>query len=557
MGMQFLCASLPPPSGSGGGGGAWQLATAHYQPAYISPTIIHPRPDTDTAGQAGGNPQSWERARLAPDGIPWRVPICIYGGAWPFKYQLVSGPAGMSIGQTYGSTDYGVLSWSSPVIGTYTITVQVTTQDYGRTGGSADSVGQYTISWTLVVADHTDVTKFVYLDATNGSDSNNGAYATPWQTLSGFTAASTNGKQLIFRNGTYALNVLSSVLDLTSRAKVWIGYPGATVKVDLSGSWSGTNCYIFFNGGTGSTSGGCSASNIWFYGTPSNWATVNSSGGYDTYQVNHFGDRGLYYENIFDSVNGHGVTPTNFSNWSGIAMFANSAMHNYISCVRNTFQNFSNLYSGGACIWYSARWALWEGNTVQGFSSPTNVQQGFISKGHVSRCSMRNNTMWVQQGTFASPIQGISTGCYFQGQGNDGNQGDNPDQNETCWNVGFNPPAGNNGVTPGAAIYGNGTYASWTGWEYRNTFIGPRWASGAAGFTNTLYSTNNVLLTEHGIENDATHYGATNLTLNVSGDVVDIFTNRASVVDSTTGYLLSSYATAHGITIGTVGHQVQ
>jgi hypothetical protein len=546
-----------PPQSSGGGGGslAWQLATGHYVPAPIVPVIVHPRPDVDTGSLAGGNPNSWERARLAPDGIPWRIPITVYGGAWPNEYKILAGPAGLSIGQHYGDTDYGFLSWSNPVIGTYTITVQVTTQDYGRIGSSADPIGQYTISWTLVVADHTDVTKFVYLDASAGNDSNNGAFGTAWQTFTGFVGASTSGKQLILKAGTYAMNVLSAILDCTSRAKVWIGYPGASVTIDYSGSWSGTDSWILMNSGSGAGSGGGSASNITFSGTPSNWATIDSGNNHDQFHIFHYGDRALYYENAFTGMNGHSLNG-NWSNWQGIFPAATGAMHNYFSLAKNTFSNMSNMQSGGAFISYSLRCAVLEGNTVSGFSSGVNVQQGIITKGRNSLVSSRANVVWVQGGTLASPVQGITTGGIIHYQGTDGGSGDTPNFNESCWNLTFNTIGPNNGNSPSALVYGDATYAAWTGYEYRNTCVGPRFAAGNASFTNTLTSTGNLLCTEHGIENDATHYGATNLTLNVSGDVVDIYSNRTNVVDPTTGYILSAYAIANSITPGTVGHQV-
>ncbi len=536
---------------------SWQLATGHYVPAYIVPIIAHPRPDVDSGGLAGGNPNTWERARLAPDGIPWRIPIAVYGGAWPFEYQVTSGPAGMTIGQHYGDADYGFLSWANPVIGTYTITVQVTTQDFGRTAGSADPLGRYSVSWTLVVVDHTDSTKFLYLNASTGSDSNNGAYATPWQTLSAILAAGTGtvGRQLIFRAGTYAMNVLSAVLDCTSKSKVWIGYPGESVTIDYSGSWSGTDIWLFFNSGNGAGSGGNSASNLTFSGTPSNWATINAGNNHDQFHIFHYGDRALYYENTFTGLNGHN-TNGGWSNWQGIFPAATTSMHNYFVLRKNTLSNMQQMQSGGAFIAYSLRCAVLEENTTSGFSSPNNVQQGIISKGHCSLVTQRNNKCWVQAGTFASPSAGVSTGAAIQYQGNDGGSGDNPDQNETCWNQLFNTIGPNGGTSPGAMVYGDATYSSWTGYEYRNTAIGPRWASGSGSFTNVLYSTKNLICSEHGVENDATHYGATNVTLNVSGDVVDSYSNRANVVDPTTGYILSAYAIANGITIGTVGHQV-
>jgi len=541
---------------SSGGSLAWQLATGHYVPAFQAPVIAHPRPDTDTGGFAGGNPNTWERARLAPDGIPWRIPITVYAGAWPFEYYLVSGPTGMSIGQHYGDADYGFLSWSNPVIGTYTITVRVRTQDYGRTAGSADSTGEYTVSWTLVVADHTDVTKFLWMDATNGSDANNGAFGTPWKTLAAFNSATgTSGKQLFFRAGTYAMNALSAILDLSAKAKVLVGYPGESVTIDYTGTWSGTNIWIYMNTGNGAGSGGGSASNITFNGSPSNWATVNSAQNFDQFHFFHYGDRALYYENTFTNLNGYS-TNGGWSNWGGIFCAATTNMHNYYSCVKNTFSNFTSIVNGGASVLYSARCWVVENNTVSGFTNPLSVQSGFMAKGHNSRGSYRRNSAWVQGGTFASPVRGISTGSIRQYQGNDGGSGDNPDLNESCWNLVFQIPGPNGGNSPSALVYGDATFANWTGAEYRNTIVGPRFATGNASFTNVLNSTGNLICSEHGIENDAAHYGATNLTLNVSGDVVDTYANRASVVDPVTGYILSSYATANGITLGTVGHQV-
>lgn len=510
--------------------GSWQLAAGHYTPSVATPIIIAPRPDSET--------QSWERHRLCPAGIAWRFPVTMLYGAWPFQYSIVSGPSGLTIGQTYGSSNYGIMNWANPVAGTYTVTVQVTTQDFGRTTGTApDPVGQYQVSFTLEVAPVTDA-RFVWLDATNGSDSNAGTNAAPWKTLAGFNAATTANKQLFIKAGTYNINALSSALDLTSKAKVWVGMPGSFPQVNYGGTWSGASCYVGFFGP------GCSASNINFFGSPSNWTGGNN----DLYHINSTGDRCVYYENTFDSLNGLGALPNNFSNWCAIAFFASVSMHNYVVSMNNTIQNFQGLYSGGAHVWYSTRYWVMEGNLVQGFSNPTNVQQGLIAKGHCSRGTMRNNKV---------PSQGISTSPIIQYQGNDGNSGDAPNFNETCWNYGVNPPPGNNGANGSANVYGVASYSSWTGWIHRNTFIGANYLAAASGLNSTLLLQNNVLCTEHGISNDAIHYGAQpNLLLTDVGNLVNTYANRSSVVDPTTGYVLSSYAAANGVTIGTVGHQV-
>jgi hypothetical protein len=513
---------------------SFQLATNHFVQSFQVPVIVHPRPDSDPTF---GNPATWERARLCPAGIPWRIPISMLYGAWPFLYEVTGGPAGLSIGQTFGSTDYGILSWANPVVGTYTVSVTITTQDFGRTAGSADPVGQYTVTWTLVVAAATD-TRFVVVDSVNGSNANPGTFASPLQTLAGFSAATTTNKQVFFRQGTYAINALSSFLDLSSKARVWVGYPGETATIDYSGTWSGTSCYVFFSGG------GASISNMTWFSSPSNWPTGSTNN--DLYYINAFGDRTAVYENTFNGLDGHGATPANFGNWCAVGMFANGAMHNNTCIVNNLFENFTRLQSGGAVINYSTRWALWEGNTVQGFTAATNVQHALIAKGHCSQMGIRRNFI---------PSQAISSNCVYTPQGNDGGQGDDPNFNEVCWNFGTNPPLGNNGVSPGAQAYGSSSYTSWTGACYKNTIVGPNWYSAATGLPSTILSTNNILCTEHGIQNDAVHYssqGPITITAGTVADVVDTYANRASVVDAN-GQLLSAYATAHGITLGTVG----
>lgn len=507
---------------------SWQLSTGHFTPAQLPSLVIFPRPDTET--------NTWERNRLAPAGIAWRIPISIRGGAWPFEYTLVTGPSGMSIGQHYGDVDYGILSWSVPVAGTYSISVRVRTQDYTRETG-ADALGEITINWTLTVAAISDSTKFVFMDGTNGNDANSGAFGSPVRTLAGFNALGSSGKQLFIRSGTYAFNSLSSVLDLTNKAKVFVSYPGESVTIDYGGTWSGTNCYISLVGPGGFMGG------IRFYRSP-----PSLSNGFDYYHVNGSGDRNVCFECTFEAFDGLTAVPTNFSNWGGFMMFALAAMHKYVAAVNCLFKDFQHLSSGGATIWYSTKYWLIEGCQITGFLNARNVQQGFISKGHCSEGTIRNCTV---------PSQSISTAPFFQPQGSDGNLGDNPNNNETCWSYGVNAPPGNNGQNGSANIYGSASYSAWTGYLYRNTLVGGNYLAASASFPSTLYMRENVLCTEHGIPNDATFYGAQpGLTLVNTNNAVSTYANRNNVVVSATGYLLDAYLTANGLTRGTRGHQV-
>jgi len=510
----------------------FQLATGHYVPAYAAPIIVHPRPDTET--------NSWERCRMAPNVGQWRIPISIYGGSWPFKYAITSngGATGLSIGQTYGTTDYGVLSWTNPVIGTYSITVQVTTQDYGRLGGSADPSGQYNISFTLSVYDKNDTTRFVWLDSVNGNDANTGSYAAPIKTISKFASMSTAGMQAHFRQGTYTI---AGILDLTSRAKVFVGYVGETATLDYTSPSVNANQYVDAHGP------GCYFGNIFCTGSPSDLVAASNSNDY--YMLRNTGDRFAAFENTFDSFDGHLAVPSNFSNWGGISMFSNALMHNYVAAVNNKFQNFTRMNSAGGMIWYSARYGCVEGNTVNGFNGTgsTGSTHGIIMKGRCSYVTMRNNQSPTSQ-------TDITYAPFNQYNGTDGGGGNNPDQNELCWSFVTQAPPGNNGAQGSAMIIGAGAYAASTCWEYRNTVVGANFCDGPA--VCTVYITNNVLCSEHGIANDRDHYAGNVLNEIISGNLVDTYANRASVVDPATGYVLTAYLGAHGITRGTVGHQV-
>jgi hypothetical protein len=195
-------------------------------------------------------------------------------------------------------------------------------------------------------------------------------------------------------------------------------------------------------------------------------------------------------------------------------------------------------------IWYSTKYWVMEGNTITGFSAPALTQHGMIAKGHNSIGTMRNNYV---------PLQGISFACLEQAQGPDGGAGDVSNFNETCWNYGSNTPT-NNGSYPSAQLYSLSNTTPWTGWVYRNTIVGGNYIR-SNGQTCTMTQTGNILCDEWGILNDQIHYAGftTGLTMIDGGsNVIGTFTNRATIVDST-GQLLSSYATAHSITLGTTG----
>src|SRR4051812_34834353 len=150
--------SAPAPSPTTAPAPADFLLPAGHSEGYLAPVITYPRPDSETAATA--------RHRINYPGQPYRIPVAVAFGAWPFRYELLTAPTGMTIGSQLQSSggelvagpDYGVITWAQPTAGSHSVSVKVTDQT---------SVVQ-TVSFTLSVS----ASGWVFLNpaaATNGS----------------------------------------------------------------------------------------------------------------------------------------------------------------------------------------------------------------------------------------------------------------------------------------------------------------------------------------------------------------------------------------------------
>lgn len=202
-----------------------QLPNGYYVPAKMPMTVIHPRPDSET--------NDWARHRKAyADGsVQYRIPISIQGGAYPFIFELLNGPTGMTIGNTMNSKDYGVVTWTpGSTGGPYNVSVKVTDQDQASV----------TVNWTITAT----TTGFIFLDP-NTAVSGDGTKSNPLKTFADIhkgvgTDATYTGNIVYMRSGTHTLGGPEAIgnLELKNNNKpaVWLGYPGETVIVDASTS---------------------------------------------------------------------------------------------------------------------------------------------------------------------------------------------------------------------------------------------------------------------------------------------------------------------------------
>lgn len=349
-------------SGSGGNACAdcpWQLAPGHFEPAKLPLTIIAP--------DAGIDEQS--RYSKAYPGIEYRVPIVVLGGAWPFHYELVSAPSGMSLGETHAATDYGILTWSNPSTGTHEVNVKVTDQE----GASS------TVEWNLTVTE----TGFLFLDAANGNDSNPGTLGSPKKTIAGWFGNDKYddahaGEFVYYRTGTYRTDVAPIEdgirIALTGKSKpvVHLAYPGEAPVLDVR------NAHITFYGGN---------SDVYFQGFV--WEHVFDANEYKGLAIESNTDRVTVFENVFQKATELAPTGSN-----GTMIFAGNAQEfgEHWAIVHNDFADLSN---GGAVEIYSVSDSVFEGNTLA-----HNAGGGLYLKNGTPRWTIRGNVGHVDNSNF-------------------------------------------------------------------------------------------------------------------------------------------------------------
>lgn len=199
----------------------WQLAEGHFIPQKRAPILVYPRPDIETNSDA--------KHRRHYPGIPYRIPVGVSFGAWPFHYQLTSAPTGMTIGEVYGDENYGVMYWANPTVGTHSIAGTVTTQD----------LVEVNFSFTLVV----ETARAIFIDPVSGSDSNAGTFAAPFQTNAAWHLNDTNnstysGYHVYYFGGDHDFNgqvANNGNIQITSaKPRALYGIPGQTVNLDCS-----------------------------------------------------------------------------------------------------------------------------------------------------------------------------------------------------------------------------------------------------------------------------------------------------------------------------------
>lgn len=209
-----------------------QFSEDNYEPPYLTPRIIHPRPLAES--------DPWERSRLTLPGVMWEIPVGVVGLSKPVGYSI-AGPAGMEFvepfpvfdaetGEYIENDKNGYLRWENAVEGVHEYTVTCRGQD----GNTLTVSSELTVSETGIV-----------VVSPSGNDANPGTLAQPKQTLNPIFSSGFGNYQVWLRGG--ADYTPGARLDINGAGspKALIGYPGESVGIDM------TNSSIVMDNGNG------------------------------------------------------------------------------------------------------------------------------------------------------------------------------------------------------------------------------------------------------------------------------------------------------------------
>jgi len=172
---------------------------------------------------------TYNRINWAYPSLPYETPVVVEGGTFPFAFNLVVAPAGMTIDPTTG-----VLSWPNPTTtgSPHAVTVRVTDAE-----GATD-----TESFSLTI----DANRFVFVQSGWGG-TQTGAINSPYASLTALWNVDLTNRFLYFRTGTYTLphtpveetrNGIARIGIGTARPRVWLAYPGETVSINQEFAYS-------------------------------------------------------------------------------------------------------------------------------------------------------------------------------------------------------------------------------------------------------------------------------------------------------------------------------
>ena len=414
---------------------SFQLPVGYFTPAKMPMHLVYPRSDAET--------QNHSRHRFAHTEMNYQIPIGVQGGAWPFKYEIVAAPSGVTIGNFYGSVDYGVINWPASSVaisgpGPHAFAVKVTDQ-----GGATIDV-----TWSTTVDD----SKFTFVQDSVGTSSGTGAIDDPLEDIADWYKndehdSSYHNQIVVFRDGLYLLDgddSRNNNVRLNSQAKTpsLIAFPGEIPVVDSSQAKVITEGSFkdIFVAGIKWINGRQDVRNAHFW-----WAGGDVS-------------RATWWRNHFDNLG-----PGTVGNDNTLAVFISdtSTLKSNVLYKENLHTKINNFgYNGGYFEAYVTQQVLIEQNIAR----DSQVASGWYAKGTVAFVSIRANEAYEN-------VNGTQIGVGYGGEVRQV-----PHDHEVCWNrIRLNAAST---ATPSFLWAGSNYYQgqSYNSYIYRNTFVnGSAW----------------------------------------------------------------------------------
>lgn len=412
------------------------LGTTKFEPAKQPMLLVCPRPDSE---RSAGSAYSW-----AYSGITYDRVVAVQGGSPPFRFELLSGPTGATIANEAPSwnpnlTLWGRISWPTPS-GTGNFRVRIRDQE-GNTKLA---------TWTCV----TNNTKFRWLNASSGSDANNGVLVAdggtgPWQTVNAWTQALTSDTGFqdlicVYRTGTYTSTAgyggTTTLTINSNKPRAHLRYPGEDPIMDLDGA-----------------NIGCGGTQDFYFSL----ATVNSP---TAANPKLFSFASPSFRAVLDRVRFSGVVSGDITvgndNNSCCEFAANNTDHEYVALIDTSWSGLPANSNGFSCLdWYSVTKAVILGGTGLGIDS----YMGIWIKGPNDLVSVWGVDLWDQTVSTAK--------CKFHGQmGGNNARPTGPCRVEFGYCRAFQPDGTLNQER--TILFGDSNQDWGPIWIYRNTFAG-------------------------------------------------------------------------------------
>lgn len=455
--------------------------------------IIQPQANLDTKN----------RFYKAYPGLVYNVRVAVIGGEFPYRFELTSGPEGMSI------DNKGEINWTNPAESTtpYNVNVKVLDAESNST----------TVSWSILVT----TSGFRFIDAMNGTSvaqGGDGTFLKPWKSLIDmyegdvYDSKYTNSyaeEFIYWRAGSYAMDAFlegnaetgNYRIPFTGNLKptVWLAYPGEKPVLDLN------RAYIAIYGG---------GSNTYIDGLDIN---INQNPRGMGIQIGSSANNVTFRKNKF-----HGIT-TGFNGGNNSCIFISKNKVGVNWSIQDN--EMFDVNTGYGVLGYNARKVLIEDNTLYQIS------------GHPIGPKMGTGMWFIRANTlFDNPINSINVQYY---QSADAMTGDI----EISYNF---VDVGGGGVR----INSNQTDTGLPMYMFRNTFLDSVKQERITTTNGNFYWYDNVIINESLSTDKIDQFRVEEpsrlfITGNLSGSASD------NIVDSN-GFLQPSYS----MFMGKKGHQI-